>query len=205
LFKHIGGYVWNLYRYTNGAPTDLGGWSAGPPSEGDRMMLRRVGGQLQAWYYTVSNQTWTLKVSATDSTYVNGHIGAQIIDGGFGGVPILDDFGGTDVVTGPPHEEALPATPVLDHFNRAPEDPLSQSGNWASTNPAGSGAATLEVANLLGRNLDSNGEMRSYRTTEYSGYVEAYFTIAAMPGNGLWFELLMNLRDVGRRGGTDTG
>lgn len=160
------------------------------------MLIRRTGSTVQAWYYSVTANTWTLKVSVSDTNYTSGNSGVQIIDNGYGGLPVLDDFGGTET-TAPNPPQALPATPILDFFNRAAEDPLSQAGAWASTDPAGSASGTLEVSGVLGRNLDSTGTLRSYRTADYSGYTEAYFTIATMPGGGKALELLLDLNNVG--------
>lgn len=196
IYKLIGGYQWRIYSYTNGVGTELStGSFSGAPLGGERVLFRRQGTSLEAYHYTGGE--WTLRVSALVDGSSDGRIGVQIIDGGFGGVPVLDDVGGTESLAVPPVPSALPATPVLDDFNRVLENPLSQGGAWASTNPGGVATHTLDLESLQGRNTNVVGEVRSYLTTSYSGYVEAYFTVAAMPGNGLWIELLMGLNDVG--------
>lgn len=197
IYKQIGGYLWQLYKYTNGSGAPIGtqSWN-GIPLSGDRILLRRAGSSLQAWHYT--SGTWTLRLSASDGSFFGGRIGLQIIDGGYGGVPVLDDFGGTETPPQDPAEpSALPSTPILDDFNRLTEKPLSQAGFWASSDPSGNAANTLDLDSVQGRNTDTLGQVRSYRTADYTGYVEAYFTVASMPGNGLYLELLLNLTDVG--------
>lgn len=107
LHKQIGGFLWSLERWTNGAVAVLGQWQDGSFAVGDKMLVRRVGTKLEAWLYT--SGSWTKRQQATDSTHpTGGKIGAEIVDGGFGGVPTLDDFGG-GTIGGPPSGPPPPA------------------------------------------------------------------------------------------------
>jgi hypothetical protein len=74
-------------------------------------------------------------------------------------------------------------TEVLDNFNRADEDPLSQGGNWEAT----VGATTLEVTSNQAAYLGATNFAYSNRTTEFPGDVEVWVTIATVGDSGLIF------------------
>jgi RHS repeat-associated protein len=92
-----------------------------------------------------------------------------------------------------------PTTPILDDFNRADEDPLSQGGAWAARDPIG-GTATLKVvSNVAAPRVTS--QTVSYRTTVYPGDMEAYATVAAVANQDLGVNtMVLNIRQVGGQG-----
>ena len=99
-----------------------------------------------------------------------------------------------DSATGPTLNE--PTTPILDDFNRVPDElPVSQGGNWAPTGIMGNAGAKLENQALI-KNPNAQ-DSSSYRQAEYSGDVEAYYTIAGPPSSSNGQYLYIGLQDAG--------
>ena len=92
-----------------------------------------------------------------------------------------------------------PTTPILDDFNRVPNElPVSQGGNWGPTGFAGGPGAYLENQVLV-RYPDVQ-DSSSYRQTVYSGDMEAYYTIAGPPSSSNGQYAFIALQDVGTAG-----
>jgi RHS repeat-associated protein len=180
-----------LRRYDDGAPTDLAPGVSVSLASGDKLLLRKTGSALEGWAF--SGGVWTLRVSASGCSYSGGKIGVRFHDSSFGnGGGSIDDFGGTGFTTDPPPPPPVPATPVLDTFNRPNELPVSQGGNWAPAGFVGT------PANLVSQALHpSSDSSSSYRQAQYTGDMEAYYTIAVPPASSTGQYLFIALQDVG--------
>lgn len=84
-----------------------------------------------------------------------------------------------------------PSTPILDNFNRADENPLSQGGNWSSAGVDGGAALILSNSQVSG-----NGRS-SHRVAQTSEPMEAYATISAGPATLQALTVFIALNDVG--------
>lgn len=113
---------------------------------------------------------------------------------------------GSPDLSSPPVQAALlaassatgPTSPILDHFNRMNEDPLSQGGQWLPYDPRGPGFTDLlEVSSNQAAALDNNRQNISFRPLIYSGDFELYATVAAKPGVGESLTLVFNIREIG--------
>ncbi len=164
------------------------------PSAGDTLLLRRVGGSLQVWHKKAG--TWILRLSASDSAFQGGRIGF----GSDESKARWTDFGGTGSTTPEPPPPALPATGILDSFERANEDPLSQGGAWSQSSVNGAGE-TLEVLSLAaGQNEGEVVQANSFRQSEVTGDAEVHARIATMPENDQVSYLYLNLQQAGTAG-----
>jgi RHS repeat-associated protein len=100
------------------------------------------------------------------------------------------------LVPTPDSPGAVPATPILDDFNRPDEFPLSQGGNWAPYDPQGGG----DLVQLISNQASWTGDERnviSFRVQNYSADLEAYATITAKPQDGTNVSILINLTSEG--------
>jgi hypothetical protein len=81
--------TWTLLRLAGGPSTQLGAAYTQNLNVGDKIGLRAVGTQLEAWYYDSSISTWIPLFSRTDSTYTGANyiaLESRASD--------IDDFGG---------------------------------------------------------------------------------------------------------------
>lgn len=70
----------------------------------------------------------------------------------------------------------FPTTSVLDDFNRANENPLSQGGNWPG--PTYSGLSTLQLlSNVVG---STGADGSRYRTETFGPNSEAFLTVSTL-------------------------
>lgn len=91
---------------------------------------------------------------------------------------------------------AFPTTGILDNFNRAAEDPLSDGGKWS--NPLLSGQGSLEVtsANQCAELDVNNGS--AYRSNQtYGPDTEAFITASTVGANDEDASLYLRIRQVG--------
>ncbi|MGH3109712.1 MAG: DUF6531 domain-containing protein, partial [Gaiellaceae bacterium] len=185
-----------IQKVTNGTATNLASSAISPDLQnGDGYLLQRTGSTL-----TLSRRNagvWSQLLSTTDGELSSGRIGLGMDDDS----GRWDDFGGSGPPPGPPPPPLpIPATSVLDDFNRANEDPLSQNGAWASTTTSG-GSRTLEVlANMAGHNEGDFAYADSYRLAPVSGDAEVYATITDIPENNDPMFLYLHLQEVGAAG-----
>ncbi len=164
------------------------------PSAGDTLLFRRVGGSLQVWHKTTG--AWILRLSAGDSQFQGGKIGF----GSDESKARWADFGGPGQTTPEPPPPTLPATGVLDAFERGDEDPLSQGGAWSPTSVSGAGE-TLEVISLAaGQNEGEVVQANSFRQSELTGDAEVHARIARVPENDQVSYLYLNLQQAGTAG-----
>ena len=92
---------------------------------------------------------------------------------------------------------AFPSTAILDDFNRADENPLSQGGTWSG--PIGSADSQLKVVSnqaAPGANAVSN----SYRGTSHGPDCETYCTVTTKPATGQRIALFLRLAELGTNG-----
>lgn len=80
------GNNWLLYRISNGTPTLLlqTGGDLTPAAEVDYLLFRRVGNDLECWWYQQSSgfalqdpNGWTEMMNVTDTTFTSGSIGLE--------------------------------------------------------------------------------------------------------------------------------
>ena len=200
-FHWISGDGLYLRKIVDGVSTNLPGSpvqmsNTDEPRAGDKLLLRRAGSALQVWHKKAATGEWILRLSASDSQFQGGKIGF----GSDENKARWADFGGTGATKPEPPPPALPATGVLDAFERADEDPLSQNGAWSST-PVGGAGQTLEVLGFrAGQNEGEVVLANSFRSSDIAGDAEVYATIGAFPDNNQWFYLYLNLQQAGTAG-----
>lgn len=98
----------------------------------------------------------------------------------------------SDQPTPPP--PSVPSPQLLDDFNRANENPVSQNGNWWVVGVNGLAPAPL-VQNQL---KDFSTPGYSYRVKPYfGGEMEAGATITSRPANNEWLSVFVALQDAG--------
>lgn len=97
--------------------------------------------------------------------------------------------------TAPP-PTVTPNPALLDDFNRANETPVSQSGNWAPIGISGGSGARLHSNRL--QNFAQPGT--SYRTSTFSGQMEASAAITTLPSTNQWLSVYVCLQDAGTAG-----
>lgn len=95
-----------------------------------------------------------------------------------------------------PPPSVTPKPVLLDNFNRANENPVSQGGNWASIGINGGSGARLQSNRL--QNLAQPGT--SHRTSTFSGPAEASATITSLPSSNHWLSVYVCLQDAGTAG-----
>jgi YD repeat-containing protein len=188
-----------LRKIVNGVSTNFPGsplqvWDAEEPSAGDQLLLRRVGSQLQFWHR--NEGTWVLRLTANDSQFTGGRIGIGTDEN----KARWDDFGGTGTTTEEPGQLPVPATSVIDAFERDDEDPVSQQGGWSSTPTFGTGETLEVLSRAAGQNEGTVVEANSFRQTDLSGDAEVHARISAMPDNDQASYLYLNLQDPGTAG-----
>ena len=185
----------HIRKIVNGVPTSLVSLQQSPePVGGDTLLLRRVGSTLELWHKSAG--TWLLRLSASDGEFQGGKIGF----GSDESKARWADFGGSGQSTPEPPPPTVPATGVLDAFERADEDPLSQSGGWSSA-PIGGAGQTLEVLGLrAGQNEGEVVQANSFRPSDVAGDAEVYATIGALPNNDQWLYLYLHLQQAGTAG-----
>ncbi len=160
---------------------------------GDTLLARRTGATMEAWHRHEGG--WTRVLSAVDANYWGGKIGVFVGDGD---TTELDDFGGGVVGPNPipPSPTGSPNPPILDDFNRASENPVSQTGNWSSTGINGG-----SPARLMNQQLQNFAQpAMSFRSIQYFGSVEASARIGSLPSSNDWLSVFVTLRDVGTSG-----
>jgi hypothetical protein len=154
---------------------------------GNKLMVRRIGERLEVWVYQSS---WSKELEANDATFTGGKVGLVLP-----AVARWDDFGG-----GAYAAPTLPSTSVLDDYNRADEDPLSQGGQWAPNDPRGGCCADLQRVISNQATARNGANTISYRTAGYTGDLEAYFTIATKPADGGAVGVVFNILQEGSGG-----
>ena len=164
------------------------------PAIGDTILIRNNGGVIELWHKTAD--IWTLRLSAVDGTFSGGKIGLGMNDDG----GVWDDFGGTGATTPPPTAPDIPATGLLDQFERPNEDPLSQSGAWSETPLFGTGQTLEVLGSAAGQNEGEVVAADSFRADEVVGDAEVHARIANVPNNNQWFYLYLHLQDAGAAG-----
>jgi RHS repeat-associated protein len=161
------------------------------PAVGDVILVRNTGGAIELWHKT--GGAWQLRLSAADASFSGGRIGLGATDDSGG----WSDFGGSGTTTPAPTPPDVPGTGLLDQFERANEDPLTQGGAWSET-PVLAGGQTLEVlGNAVGQNEAETLAANSFRTDEIVGDAEVHARIAAMPDNNQDFFLYLHLQQPG--------
>jgi RHS repeat-associated protein len=164
------------------------------PAVSDTILIRNNAGRIELWHK--SGGTWILRLSAVDGSFQGGKIGLGSNDE----KGRWDEFGGTGSTTPPPTPPSVPTTGVLDGFERANEDPLSQGGSWSPTPISGAGE-TLEVLALAaGQNEGETVQANSFRSPEITGDAEVHARIAATPDNNQWFYLYLHVQQPGTAG-----
>jgi hypothetical protein len=92
-----------------------------------------------------------------------------------------------------------PNPPLLDNFNRANENPVSQSGNWASVGINGGPGARLSSNSL--RSFPSPNGGYSYRVSPYpGGNVQAAVKVTTRPSTNHHLSVLICIQDAGTAG-----
>ena len=183
-----------LQKVENGVVTSLVPPLQIEPAVGDSILLRNNGGALELWHE--SGDAWTLRLSASDSSFSGGRIGLGSSDDS----GAWDSFGGSGETTQPPTPPDVPATGFLDHFDRPDEDPLSQSGAWSDSPLFGSGQTLEILGNAVAQNEAESAEAHSFRVDEIAGDAEVHARIAAMPDNNQDLVLYLHLQDAGTAG-----
>jgi hypothetical protein len=171
-----------LERYTAGVPTVI----ASIDQEilmGDKLKIRAVGSEIQAWRRDNNTGNWSELVEAADSTYVG--VGYVAI-GVRGTTARVDDFGAATL------REAIADTSIpIDNFNRADEYPPSDNGKWTLLD----GYPLRVVSNQL---ASSDSSVYWRNDTSYGPDQEAWATVEAKPGssgyNGDWMRLYVRLQ-----------
>lgn len=77
---------------------------------------------------------------------------------------------------------AFPTTGVLDTFDRADENPLSDGGKW--TNKTDPGFGDCQVLTNLGAGVGAGGNGAFRNNQTYGPDTEAFLTISTLAGNG---------------------
>lgn len=166
-----------LYRDTDGSYTELRSVNQAVDA-GDKIGISvSAAGVMQIWFYDASGAaTWTeLGATATDTTYTSGY---TLIETDAYDIK-LDDFGGGGTTPSPSGK-----TLVLDGFNRANEDPLSNGGKWSSD---GYGQFKV-VSNQCVYSSGSSYILARWNDAQY-GNCEVYLTVITKPENGSMVEL----------------
>ena len=92
--------------------------------------------------------------------------------------------------------------PVVDSFNRANENPLSDAGRW-SNGVNGNGETGLQVASDTG-SCTRTGTCTAWRNaTQYGPDTEVWTRVSTLPGSGNAVRLYARLREAGTVGGVD--
>lgn len=154
---------------------------------GDRLKIRAIGSDIQAWRY--DGASWSEIGSATDSTYGGaGYVGIGLR----GTTGRLDDFR-AESLSPPPTPDP---TPILDSFDRANENPLSDGGKW-SNDVLGSGESGLKiVSNQLACSYAST--RTAWRNDQrYGPDTEVTVTVDTKPGVGNVVRLYARLQTPG--------
>jgi RHS repeat-associated protein len=185
-----------IQKISDGAPTTLASVALGNPDlqAGDGFLLRRTGSTLELWRRNAG--VWTQLLSASDAAYQSGRIGFGLAEGSGS----WDDFGGSGPAPDPPPNLPVPATRILDDFERPNEDPLSQNGAWSPTSIFGSGQTLEVLAGSVGENEDYDVQANSFRTQELVGDAEVHARIASLPDNDQEHYLYLHLQDAGTAG-----
>ncbi len=91
--------------------------------------------------------------------------------------------------------DIFPTTPLLDDFNRANENPLSQGGQWTDSWYPGLGTTKL----LSNEMTPASGIGGPYRTQQYPADMECWMTVGSSLGtNG--FDLAARIQNPGVAG-----
>jgi len=173
-----------LSRFDSAAETTLAGSLTGIVADGDTVLFRAKGNSLQVWVKKASTGLWGRVIQANDATYTTGRLGLGI----FSAAEFLDDFSGgslvtvitkpvapttniaaTSTVSGTLRETQVPATSILDSFNRA--DGALSGGIW-------SGAPNLVVSSNQVTAKPATGGDHAFTTSNYGPDCEAYCTIS---------------------------
>jgi alpha-tubulin suppressor-like RCC1 family protein len=132
-------------------------------------------------------------ISGTPTTAGTYNFTARVTDGAS-----LTDTQDLSIVVAPP-PAPVPNPPFLDQFNRPNENPVSQSGSWASAGINGGAAARLVSSSL--RNFPSPAGGYSYRVTPYvGGKMEAAAKITTRPSTNHYLSLFICLQQAGIAG-----
>ena len=68
----VSGNFWILRRVDNGVATDIGLTPGSTDLTAGLALMRRYGNDVEMWHSTDGGASWTLRVTATDPTYING-------------------------------------------------------------------------------------------------------------------------------------
>lgn len=86
----IGGAAWVIRRIDGGVATQLDVVGHGHGGDGEYALVKRNGGNLEAWHSDIGYTAWELVSSVADSTYVNGpwyvYFGATGVETGWASV-----------------------------------------------------------------------------------------------------------------------
>ncbi len=167
-----------IWRVTNGAFTRIAIQTSPAFATGDKLWFRASGSSLVL--ATFHGGVWADQLTVTDTTYAGGYIG---IFGGANTTWRVDDFGGGAVPTSGPRGA------VLDDFNRADENPLSDAGAWTNKVVSTDGNLKLVSNKVAATSAARDGASWNAETFIDS---EAFLTISTLPtsdGAGLWLRV----------------
>ena len=107
-----------------------------------------------------------------------------------------------DILQSVPYSQryAFPVSSVVDNFNRANENPLSQSAAWTTGVISGQSALTVATNQCVGSSAGSNS---AYRSTIMSGADEEAFVTIATHGSNNDFAVFARLANPGSAGAVD--
>lgn len=147
---------------------------------GDKLKIRAVGTMIEAWRRDNNTGSWSiLGPPASDATFVgSGYVAVSVR------YPYarLDDFGAA-TLRAPVPDTSLP----IDTFNRADEQPVSDSGKWSQLG----GYQLKVVSNQLACSASST--CQSWRSdVQYGADQEAWATFAVKPSD--WVRLYVRLQ-----------
>jgi hypothetical protein len=199
MINQSGTDTWEITRVDNGTGTVLASGSQ-EYSSGDSFAIQCIGSIISAWYKPAAG-SWTLLGAVRDTTYAAaGKIAIGVPDT----TVVVDDFAAQTLVSAVAEvdDTAPPTAGVLDDFNRANENPVSQGGNW--TCPFISNAASPNikvVSNQLAAD-STTATSDGYRNNiAYGPDCEAFATVAVRAGSGNGMSVFAR----GQQPGTSTG
>jgi hypothetical protein len=126
-----------IIKWVAGGATILASKPSMSIPAGTTLALSDQNGTVRAW--TGTGATLSVLLSAADNTYSGGYAGIEAS----GSYTRLTDFGAGTLVAAP----KLDSLTLLDSFNRANENPLSNGGKWLKTSWAGNPGQVHEFYN----------------------------------------------------------
>jgi hypothetical protein len=148
--------TWDLYRYDSGVTTQIGTGGTTELTNGDSMGLEVIGNSIKL-YHKPAAGAWTVRASATDSTYTSsGRIGVRMDHIGI----VADDFGG-GTMNGCPADDGASVNQIATTASSVPFGTVSANSFYQgcqdliiSTNAGGGYSLTGQESSAL---LTSNG------------------------------------------------